>query len=312
MRHTSRLLLLPLLASSLLAQTVSITLTAATPLTARASAGGQFVSNTLPVGPIAMPVQLNAVAGPGGGEARMHNQFSASVRSSAADCFWFQTATVDGTVGDFADMGPADVVWIITASAPATVDVTLRRDFLGTAGAVVPAHRMDFGDDGLFEFTELSAPTQLFAAVQVGTTPLRIRMRSHLQQDGPGLALLSMAIEVAPANAVYVRQNLIGCSNDPLILRPTFVGRGIEIEVISGFHPEFAVFGFGLQPQLLGSVPLPCWLLPQADVVLLLPPSVPFTVPLPSAIRPLTFYVQSVGATAQGLTTSSGYQVTAH
>jgi hypothetical protein len=76
--------------------------------------------------------------------------------------------------------------------------------------------------------------------------------------------------------------------------------------------PSVVVVGQTVQPVLLATAgTLPCLLLPAPDIVVVMP-SFFLHVPLPPGLRPLTFVVQEVTLTPNGLRTSDAYVVTAN
>jgi hypothetical protein len=144
--------------------------------------------------------------------------------------------------------------------------------------------------------------------------PTIVRVRSRIALTSNGTASSNLLVIVRPANDHTITEQVQGCSAfEQLILGPAFENRGVEVIVPTVPAPVVAVFGFTARPQLLSPMfATPCLLIPSPDVALFLPPMQPLRLGLPAALRPLRLWVQGVGLTTRGLSTTGSYQVDAH
>ena len=113
-------------------------------------------------------------------------------------------------------------------------------------------------------------------------------------------------------------QAAAGCapapSNHALSIAPAFANAGVGLDLVPSQDLTVLVLGLAQQPLLLpGGVLAPCLVVPAPDVLLVVPPSVYFwsQVPLPAAVRPVTFHAQAVRLAASGLLTTDAFSVVA-
>lgn len=298
-------LVLPLV---LRAQDVSITFTTAAPLVARAysSVSGQLQQQVVPGNQTG-----NQYLQPWNGNVTVLSEYGfgqPSIWHVRAECYEAAPAFAQAT---------GNVLVHVSATAPVAATIELVSGLTLTAGATGPAFSIDYGDDGLREITEAGAGTTV-VSVQLGPTPIPIRLRADVDQIGNGTVDLSLGIRVLPATAA-VYPLLPGCAAGPigpigLFATPTFQGSGVQFYTMTA-SPAVLVFGLAVQP-----VPLPfpiassCLLVPRPD--LLVPVAVPTTggyvLPLPQAVRPLTAFAQAIAVTPTGLAGSNSFTVQAY
>lgn len=293
------------------AQTLSMTITTATPMVAQVSSSGPLVTSGLPIQTIG---SNSLLASDWSGTVRMSSQWWSQVGTTECNMEWNQEATVSVPAPAFARTDPSDLLLHVQSSTapfvPIPITLELSRSLAASAGSTLPVHRIDIGDDGSFEFTESSPAWGTMTGLVVGPQGLTIRLRTQVGQTGAGAIALGLRVRVLPDNGLIVQPTVPGCSADELWLLPTFAGSGIELITATANHPVFAVIGFHLQPQFLSPLfPAPCLLLPSPDVVMHVPTWPPVVIPLPAAVRPLSFSAQGVALTPNGPATTLGYQV---
>jgi len=112
------------------------------------------------------------------------------------------------------------------------------------------------------------------------------------------------------AGDVTAKRNVLGCSYSSLVATPVFGLDGIRIgDPLWNVHVLVFVFGWDLQPVMLPSLTSNCLLMPSPDDLVLLPPQPWFDLAIPTAVRPLSLYVQGVNAI--NLQTSDGFLISA-
>ncbi len=247
--------------------------------------------------------------------------------NASAMCAWAATATdgspevqivqavrVYGAPGALAQAHAGQNEYVVAFDSPiaAPARIVIRRfTDIATAGTTLPAIEVDTDDDGIFDVTDLPGfgleRTVTLSAVQ--PTRVRIRFESSLAVPGEQVTVVSVALE--PANDLLVDRLVTGCVTAPTFFRaaPSFVDQGVDLATDQGPN-EVAVAVVGLAPLgllLPNALQLPCILLPAPDILIL-----DLHIPLPPAVRPLTFYVQGVDVTSSGLLASDGLRVVAY
>ncbi|MFO1078373.1 MAG: hypothetical protein U1E73_11685 [Planctomycetota bacterium] len=292
-----------LLASTALAQSLSLSNNAACNAQVTVGAGSQ--TNTLPAGPMPAQGSLDAAMLPFAG-ARLDWRTAAWAAGMSATIDLSTSCSGSGfTVS--AALPAVDLVLQLANPTARPVVVELGQVTSATAGTATPLLRVDVGDDGSDELTQQMQGAVVVA--QVAPTPLRIRVRAAMQVTGTAGAATSLVISCRPADGQVV-PIAFGCSGSYYEAVPTFSG---DVQVMVGttfIDPAVAVFGFGVSPLLLPSQPFQvCLLMPRPDVLLMLMPWQPVTLPIPPAARPFVFYTQTVGLGSELLMTSTAYQV---
>jgi hypothetical protein len=287
--------------ASLAAQTVSVTFTTVAPLVARAysSTLGTMQQQIVPAnqsGPQTLHPQVataEALCGYGNG--------SGTTWVLRADCYEAAPA--------FAQVA-GDVLLHVSATSPVLANIDFVHALTLSAGALGPAFSIDYGDDGIVEVSEAGVAVPGFGAVQLGPTPLPIRLRAAVTQVGVGFIDLALGVAITPATA-QVNPITTGCAPASLFAYPVFAGSGVEFTVAAP-GPVVLVLGLGLQPQPLPlAISASCVLLPSPDLLvpMVAPPLPYFTLPLPAAVRPVTLFAQGVVLFASGLGTTNSYSI---
>ncbi|HEX5050658.1 MAG TPA: hypothetical protein VFZ65_02695 [Planctomycetota bacterium] len=299
-----------LLAAPSFAQTVTASITTANQLEVHASSPGWPVQNGI-TPPNTAGFGISIAQTP---NAEMRSEWDAFAHPFEARASWRQRAAVYASPASLAWTAPGDLLVSLQATVAVPVVIELSHVLAASAGAAVPAHGIDLGDDGSFEIDELSPPTFALSVV-LGSTPLAIRLRSQLVQVGTGVIELELGVRVLPQNNLSINAAVAGCALDSLFVQPSFAGRGFATQMLT-IHPTVLVLGLGVQPVTLPAPPspgsgFPCLLLPSPDLLVLTGFAQGFELALPAAVRPLTLWVQGVVVAPAGLGTTTGYSVTA-
>lgn len=194
-----------------------------------------------------------------------------------------------------ASVGPNEFRIDFGATAPTSGWVFLSRtQGAASGGATVPKVGVDWNDDGVVDLPDLPAAGLVFQMFDLGVTPAPFRIVFESTLATPGQSWLTVTAWLRPQNDLVQTTMVTGCSLAPLNfqIHESFVDRGIDILTQQQLpnHATIAVIGLQPQPVLLPSDPAaPCILLPSPDIL-----SFDLHLPLPPALRPLTFYVQGV------------------
>lgn len=311
-----RCLLPLLLLAPAVAQTVSLQVRTLSVVTARASlAGGAGNTQSVPANALLPQAILQAQDTSATSSATMDVTWGASTGSWFATFGLSQSAyvLVPALPTAVAEANPVDLLLELAATQPAVVDIGLSQSFYSTQVSP-PAfpYSVDLGNDGAIEWDESSPASIALPPITIGPVPTLLRVRTAMVQTGPGGQTSNLMVYVSPHNDLQT-QPLAGCNNlNPFVVQPVFPGRGVEVYVASSNDPVVGVFGLSSQPQLLSPLfQSTCWLVPSPDFLVYLPPMVPFLLPIPAAVRPVTVWAQGVGVTPLGLTTTSGEIITA-
>jgi hypothetical protein len=276
------------------AQVPTVTILAATPVGVHAATAGASRVETLPAGAVgANRLRVEALGIAAGDRAEASTFWGGARHETELRFDWNHQLTVEGASVGSARTDLADIVVEIDSPTAIEVDLTISAASSLAAGMVVPVARADVGDDGSFEFDESTAGARRLR-VQIGTSPLRVRLRTQIELSGPGQASLWLSLAAKPVNSLVITSFELGCTTGtPFLIRPSFVDRGVLCQ--AGFPPVFAVFGFSQQPRFLAGTLSPnCLLVPSLDVVVALSALGSFSIPLPAAARPITFWAQAV------------------
>lgn len=295
-----------LLAGPALAQTVSATVTTATPMLARIFSSVSAVNQQQSVpANVSGPVLLTA----SWGGVLASSQWDAFAGTLEGAIVWEQKAEVYESTPSFADAG-GELLAHLSAPTATAVLLELSRDLSATPGAIVPICSIDLGDDGLSELTS-STNASIAFTVTIGPQPLAIRLRSFVVQVGQGIVDLELKVRIRPAN-MQIQPIPVGCSSQAVLFAaPTFVGSGVHLEML-GMDPVVLVFGLSQQPQVIpAALPTPCLLLPSPDLFAVLLPAQSVTLPLPPAVRPVALWVHGVLVSPTTLATLNGFYVNA-
>lgn len=305
------------IASALPCQVVTTQLSAATPLNMHCVAGAATDQATLPIGAMPPSGFIAAVLpGPSILQATAYAQLSWGSQSDVAhaEVLLRQALVVYPVAQGAADAGGEVVVeFAAPVATPVEIDAELFAAL--SPGVPWPLIAIDVGNDGTIEITGIQMTTGPFplATTTLGTQPLQVRIVFASQLPGAGNSLTALTLTARPYNDVHSVRNVLGCGTafmtDPV---PIFTNRGVAV----GGDAQFYVVGLSMQPLLLqpapypASIPWPCLVMPAPDIVVF--SLTGLQIPLPAAVRPVTFHVQGVFVSpANGLWTTDGYTVTA-
>ncbi|MCB9877210.1 MAG: hypothetical protein H6835_06355 [Planctomycetes bacterium] len=307
MRFASILTGLTLLSSALPSQSITATNTVA--CDARVTFGGSTQVTTLPVGPLPSVGNLqNAL--PPYGEARLDWLTYANAAAIGAEIDLTAEAS-SSLVQAQAAVSDVDFVLQLGNATSRTVILELYQLTSATAGTATPLLRVDVDDDGSDELTEAQQGTTVTSVRQIGPTPLTVRIRASMQVVGDAAAQTHLYLRCYPTDDVF--PIALGCTATSYQVQPTFSGDLQLMAAPAWGDPAVAVLGFDVAPVLLpGQRWQVCLLIPTTDVLLLLMPWQPITLPIPAAARPATLYTQTVGLGADFLTTSTAFGVALH
>lgn len=207
-----------------------------------------------------------------------------------------------------------DIRLDVTAQVDTFARFEIAADFAAPVGTQPPVVSVDIGDDGIVEFSGLI--TQVFQSlVPAGITPVRFKAFTLASQ--PGFTILDVQLEVTPSATAFTPQ-VVGCdgSQDELNAVSLFDGTVLFFANPLALDPVVLVLGFQAAPIVLPPNGItPCVLWPQADVLALMPVVSGYSsyaLPLPAALRPVTFQAQAVRITPTGLQTTNAMRVDAN
>ena len=302
------------LAAPIHAQTPSVAVTLLTHCTTSATISGISTSQMMPAGgPQAYGVLVSTLqAG--------SNLASASTAWSAfaqADRVLFQLSAglqVTTPLPSTVTFGTNEYLIEFHSDAPAPARLDIRLDRSGTAGVALPLLHIDYGNDGTIDVFNVPSWGISQVLSQWGVQPVVMRIITTGSLSSIGTTWYDLLVQVVPDNDLTVTRSVLGCSpqSAQFAMLHSFVDRGLLLlrPGVSVYSPVVAVFGLGVQPQLLPPTAVgPCLLLPSPDVVVWLPTWANVHVALPSTVRPFTFWVQAVAVEPTGLELTDGYRV---
>lgn len=215
------------------------------------------------------------------------------------------TVGAGAPTGSSAAVGPGSVLAYLTC--PTATPIRWQTTFVSNTdpGLPQPGIEVDIADDGVVDYINGQRVSPMTLDV-VGPTPLPVRVTMTGMTQQAGFVGASLLLDMLPDTQVDVTTVAIGCTagQASTTARPTFLSTGVRLSAYNHVPqvPWVAmVIGWNTQPLLLPSFgSLPCLLVPTPDVVLLQGQLLPgVDVPLPPAVRPLTFWVQGVALGAQ-------------
>ncbi|HEX6813485.1 MAG TPA: hypothetical protein VF384_17835 [Planctomycetota bacterium] len=301
------------LATTLSAQSVGVSLSALTPLQTVVANGAAINTATWPAGPLTSYHSFGAtLPGPSAPQATVfwsflgwNNHAFVELLHSLANPGAVPTVT--------ATTGSHEFLAELTATAPVSADIRISRVDHVVAGAVSPTVQLDYDNDGTIDVASVSTASPLLLTRQYGPQPFRVRIVVNASLSGVEHTSTHLTLEATPHNDLTITEVIAPCFATgpfPPSVQPSFFGRGVTL-VAAQYAGTLGlvVVGFSPQPALLGSSSgLPCILLPSPDIVLV---TSGLEVPLPASLRPLTFFAQGVTWTPNGLLTNEGFAVTA-
>ena len=179
--------------------------------------------------------------------------------------------------------------------------------------------RVDVGNDGSFEVTELSFPGTGVPGISLGTQPLAVRVQFRAGTTRAEGINSRLILRFVPVNNLYIAPAVSGCTSDWFFVEPSFESTGVDLGVQTMLPGDLAVgvVGLGLQPVAGVFVYPGCVLLPSPDLLVVLPQGAVVNLPLPASVRPQTLWAQAVVLQGSGigvwfgLTTTQGYRIDA-
>jgi hypothetical protein len=309
-------------AAALSAQSVSITATLVAPASVEARVGAQVSSFAQPAG--LLPPSLSLFpAVPLGPQGRAEVLFQANVEQGSQPGFGVRSQANGFSLGGTpvsTSTGTFEVLLQVQATAPVVATLVVDRDMFASAGTASPMMRVDVGDDGSFEVTELSAAGANVGPLALGVQPLPVRLRYRADTVGDQVLEARLGVRFVADNALTITQQILGCTADFLSVAPSFQGAGLEFYVQPMMTGDLSVgvLGLGVQPVVTSVVYPGCILLPTPDVLVLMPSLVRSQLPLPANVRPLDMFLQAVvlpmsssAAWSGSLVTTPGYRIQA-
>jgi hypothetical protein len=305
------------------AQSLTIMTASLAPMVANAQVAGAQVTDSRPVGPLPANFLLSAYVASSAGDAAasfgmlvMPSQQSVSVRGSAF--------AVSSSPPSAATTNLIDVLVLVQATSPVMAFLQVDRTLVASAGVAVPVQRIDVGNDGSFEISETTPSSASVANIALGPVAVPVRVLMQVAASGAQQVVTNMTLRFIADNHLAILPQGFGCSGYPFAVEPSFVGTGIRVSQDSS-HPSLfndlvvAVLGIGVQPILLPSAFPGCLLVPTPQVLALIPPAASLQVPLPAAVRPISFWAQGVVLWGSGhsswggdLLTTMAYRVDAY
>lgn len=207
-----------------------------------------------------------------------------------------------------ANTGSNELLVTLTSPTPMQVTVHIQGTAEAPAGTPFPTLLVDVADDGVFELTESSMfPSSI--AMFLSPTPRFIRLRTGCTLSQPGLVNANVTVTLTPGFS-SVTQLVEGCSPTLYTVQPKFDGNvRVTAQPLPG-SVVVAVFGMVPVGALLGSTAsLPCFLIPQDDILLPIFTSTVFEMPVAPYPGIGTFYTQAVTLQGSQLLTTDGYAV---
>jgi len=218
-----------------------------------------------------------------------------------------------------------EVLIELTATAPRPVDLTYSFGSAASSGTIL--FEVDMGDTGVF--SPAANAVTLSATLSPQPYRIRIRAQSHTPSVSTQPIVLSAGyfnLDVTADNDLTLTKVIQGCGGEAAF-GTVFPHNGIGIRssnlALPFNAPMIAVLGLVAQPVPLPNVsmsPFPCLLYPRPDALIAYAPapvgssstSSGYSLPIPAAVRPFTFFVQAVEVgSIVDLRTSDGYHVNA-
>lgn len=276
-----------------LAAQVAVTVTPIGAVTVRASSPTASATNSLPVAPLAPGLTTLDAQLPANGAAASF-QAEVIVGPTLVRCT-FGHGCVVPLAGQSASGDLAELRLEYTAATPTPVRLLVDHADQTPAGAPQPRADVDIGDDGTFEFVNgvAQGPQNVLT---IGPQPLVVRVVLEAGLAQVGATFHDLSLRVVPENLLQVSYAAIGCSPFAAVVEPLFVASGVRVQSnVPTATPKVFVFGLSVQPIFLPPVGgQPCLLLPSVDVPLFVGSFGAVDVPLPAAVRPVSFWVQPV------------------
>lgn len=294
------------------AQQVFLDASATAPMVVTAALPGDVSSQSQPAGPLPLFGLLQAQTAGFEVTARANWSFWASTQAATFD---LHLSTVAAPLpGASATSGEHEVLVQLRSSVPMTADLQLSATLAATAGTPTPLVRIDVYDDGLGDLSEASPYGTV--VLNLSPTPVPVRLRARVEAGAGGLQNVHVGLRLVPHNDLTIVPFVTGCTDESaLTATPSFLGQGLDFQVVSGTPQDLHVLVLGLAaapivlPPIAG---LPCILLPQPELVIPLPPwSYLEHVSIPPAVRPLQLFAQAARFGSAGILLTDGLMVSA-
>lgn len=307
------LLALPLVCAIAHAQQVAVTVHALTPVTAVVGNGTQTWPATAPLGPLSNSGQVGGFQAATGAPCNASVWWGASAGIEGA-AFTMAMSVSNGGAGSFGLTGPGEILLTFTGVGPGPIPWRLE----GGLGLPFPnmsglLYELDYGNDGTIDWTPNSVGP--FAVGTYGADlaaqPFIVRVKyDGAQYAAAGSARLELRVVPGDIDAIRMPTN---CYNSNTYEVDPLMSPVADLRVKSSGSSSWQVMGFTTNPvQLpiaLTAAPLPCFLMPTPDWSLMTPQ---MFVQIPAAIRPISFYTQSIDVSGGYLRTSDTFLVVAH
>lgn len=307
-------MLLPILAATAHAQSATVSLAAATTIVASATLNAVPSQASTPAGPLANVGEVFTWQSLGLAYVASRVTWNAhSFPSVARATFLHDLDTLFTPQSNLSASSEFVVSFTATSSAPAYLEIHATSGL--TIGAPQPQVAVDINNDGFVDYPSIANGPVVYVlpAQPLGAAPVVVRVIISSQVAGPGYSSTVVEVAARPDNAVSVVQNALPCGGGQMLPPlPVFANRGVDLTLWPALGvPAVFVLGVNQLPLLLPPYQgLTCLLIPSPDIVLWQPNNA-LHVPLPVAVRPLTFYVQGVAVTPSALAVTEGYTIAA-
>lgn len=291
----------------LAAQTATASLSALTPLSVQVQEGAHSQQATRPSGPLGTQGQLYA-------SLPLASQSSGSLTWNVVpDAGALVTCSLTGNVSTAQlRSGPQEFLVQFTATAVVPAFVEVYRSSSVTAGVAWPSVQLDLDNNGTIDVPDVPSGYSNFPVPPTfGVQPVFVRVILDAALQGVGESMTTLQVVVAPQNDLQIDRVALACASAPMVVNPVFLDRGIDATIFIPPVPLVFVLGLQAQPLLLPPVgTVPCLLMPSPDIL-------SFTagggihVPLPAALRPVTFWLQAVMMSGPDLVTTDAYRIDA-
>ncbi|MBZ0154525.1 MAG: hypothetical protein K8J09_23600 [Planctomycetes bacterium] len=293
------------------AQQVFLDASATAPILVTAALPGDVSSQSQPAGPLPLFGVLQAQTAGFEVTARASWSFWASTQAATFD---LHLSTVAAPLPfASATSGEHEVLVQLRSSVPMTADLQLSATLAATAGTPTPLVRIDVFDDGLGDLSEASP--QGMVVLNLSPTPVPVRLRARAEATAGGLQNVHVGLRLVPHNDLSIVPFVTGCTDESaLTATPSFLGQGLDFQVVSGVPQDLHVLGLAAAPIALPPIAgSPCILLPQPDLVIPLPPwTYHEHVSIPPAVRPLQLFAQAARFGSAGILLTDGLRVLAN
>ncbi len=209
----------------------------------------------------------------------------------------------------------AEVLLQFAAATNESVVLQVSSTLAATGGAPAPALQVDIDDDGSIDWQSGPATPSFAIARVLGPAPTFVRVRTESSLAITGSVVSSVTVGVAPEHPTQIDVVLFGCSVPYHLYAFRTFGGGVEFGTfgLPPTGPVLLVFGLGVFPFVLPSAaPTPCVVLPTLDIVAVIPSPLGYSLPLPPAVRPVTFWAQGVPLTPAGFEATGAYRIQAN